>query len=77
MALHLIVLAVSFLTGLVDDFLSGPPAMVLAIASAGFSVLAFIFFIVSMIRVYKGEPHVIAPLSDLTRWLNEKIEPRK
>jgi uncharacterized membrane protein len=77
MALHLIVLAVSMLTGLVDNFLSGSPAVMLNIASAAFSVLAFIFFIVSMIRVYKGEPHVVAPVAELTQWLNEKIEPRK
>ncbi len=77
MALHLIVLAVSIVTGIVEDLLSGPPLMMLKIASAGFSVLAFIFFIVSMIRVYKGEPHVVPPVGQLTRWLNEKIEPRK
>jgi uncharacterized membrane protein len=77
MALHLIVLAASILTSTVDGFLSGPPAMVLAIGSAAFNVLAVIFFIVSMIRVYKGDPHVVAPVSELTRWLNEKIEPRK
>lgn len=77
LALHMIVLAVSFLTGMVDNFLSGPPAVILSIASAAFSVLAFIFFVVSMIRVYKGDPHVVAPLGELTRLLNEKIEPRK
>jgi uncharacterized membrane protein len=77
MALHLIVLAVSLLTGIVDDFLSGAPGVILNISSAAFSVLAFIFFIVSMIRVYKGEPHVVAPLTELTNWLNEKVEPKK
>lgn len=77
MALHMLVIAVSVLTGMVDGFLSGPPAVMLNIASAAFSVLAFIFFVVSMIRVHKGDPHVITPLSELTRWLNEKIEPRK
>lgn len=77
LALHLIVLAVSLVTGIADDFLSGAPGVMLNIASAAFSVLAFIFFIVSMIRVYKGEPHVVAPVSELTRWLNEKVEPRK
>jgi uncharacterized membrane protein len=77
MALHLIVLAVSLLTGIVDDFLRGAPGVILSISSAAFSILAFIFFIVSMIRVYKGEPHVVAPVSELTRWLNEKIEPKK
>jgi uncharacterized membrane protein len=77
MALHIIVLAFSILTGIADDFLSGPPAVMLGIASTAFSVLAFIFFVVSMIRVYKGEPHVVAPLGELTRLLDEKIEPRK
>jgi uncharacterized membrane protein len=77
LALHLIVVAVSLLTGIVDDLLGGPPKVMLTIASAAFSITAFIFFIVSMIRVYKGEPHVIAPVSDLTRWLGDKIEPRK
>ena len=77
LALHLLVIAVSLLTGIVEDFLGGPPRVILNIASAGFSVLAFIFFIVSMIRVYKGEAHVVAPVAELTRWLNEKIEPRK
>lgn len=77
MALHLIVLAVSILTSAVDDLLSGPAALMLSIATAGFSILAFIFFIISMVRVWKGEPHVVAPVSELTRWLNEKIEPRK
>jgi uncharacterized membrane protein len=77
MALHLIVLAVSLLTGTVDDFFSGPPRVMLTIASAAFSILAFIFFIISMIRVYKGEPHVVTSVAELTRWLNEKVEPRK
>jgi len=42
-----------------------------------FSIAAFFFFIVSMIRVWKGEPHHVAPLDDATNWLNEAIEPRK
>jgi uncharacterized membrane protein len=77
MALHLIVLAVSIITSTFDGFLSGPAAVMLSVASAAFSVSAFIFFIVSMIRVYKGEPHVVGPISELTRWLDGKIEPRK
>lgn len=77
LALHAIVVAVSLLTGIVEDLLSGPAALTLKIASAAFGVLAFIFFIVSMIRVYKGEPHVVTPVAELTRLLNEKVEPRK
>ncbi len=33
-----------------------------------------IFFIVSMVRVSKGKPHVVAPLKDATNWLDEHIE---
>ena len=77
LALHLIYLAFSILTSNVGNVLKGGASMMLAIASAAFSIMAFIFFIVSMIRVYKGEPHVVAPLTEFTRWLNEKIEPRK
>jgi uncharacterized membrane protein len=77
LALHMIVIAVSVLTGMVEDFLPGAAGLTMRIASAAFQIMAFIFLIISMIRVYKGEPHVVVPLSDLTRWLNEKIEPRK
>lgn len=42
-----------------------------------FSLATTIFFVVSMIRVWQGKPHHIAPLDDATRWLNEKISPMK
>jgi len=42
-----------------------------------FSLAAFAFLVVSMIRVWKGKPHHIAPLDDATRWLNERISPMK
>lgn len=77
LALHMIVIAVSILSGMIEGLLPGSAGWMLKIASAAFSIMAAIFLIVSMIRVYKGEPQVVAPLSDLTRWLNEKIEPRK
>ena len=40
-----------------------------------FSVAAFVFLIVSMVRVWQGKPHHIAPLDDVTRKLNERISP--
>jgi uncharacterized membrane protein len=40
-----------------------------------FSLAAFVFLIVSMVRVWKGKPHHIAPLDDITRKLNERISP--
>jgi uncharacterized membrane protein len=42
-----------------------------------FSLAAFIFLIISMIRVWKGEPHRIAPLAEPAQWFNDHIEPRK
>jgi uncharacterized membrane protein len=40
-----------------------------------FSLAALVFLIVSMIRVWQGKPHHIAPLDDVTRKLNERISP--
>ncbi|HYV24554.1 MAG TPA: hypothetical protein VE969_04895 [Pyrinomonadaceae bacterium] len=45
--------------------------------SGMFRFAAFVFLIVSMIRAFKGRPHHIAPLDAATRWLEEKIKPRK
>ena len=41
-----------------------------------FKVLAMVFLIISMIRVWKGEPHHISPIAEPTKWFNEHIEPR-
>ena len=41
-----------------------------------FGLASFIFLIVSMIRVWKGKPHHIAPLTEPGQWLNERIQPR-
>ena len=41
-----------------------------------FNLAAFIFLIISMIRVGRGEAHRIAPLSEPAQWFNEHIEPR-
>jgi len=41
-----------------------------------FSLAVFIFLVISMIRVWRGEPHRIAPLAEPAQWFNEHIEPR-
>jgi uncharacterized membrane protein len=41
-----------------------------------FSLASFIFLIISMIRVWNGEPHRIPPVTEPTHWFNERIEPR-
>ena len=81
LALHLLVLAVGFLfniaDGIADNTVGGIFSLMLGIASLIFTIVAFIFFIVSMIRVWQGQEHRVAPLADATKWLNEKIEPKK
>lgn len=42
-----------------------------------FGAASTIFLIVSMVRVWQGKPHHIAPLDEPSKWLNEKIKPRK
>lgn len=42
-----------------------------------FRAASSVFLIVSMVRVFQGKPHHIAPLEDATKWLDEKIKPRK
>jgi uncharacterized membrane protein len=42
-----------------------------------FRLAQFIFLVISMIRVWQGKPHHVAPLDDATRWVNERISPMK
>ena len=41
-----------------------------------FRTASTVFLVISMIRVWKGEPHHIAPLADPAKWFNDHIEPR-
>jgi len=71
MALQLAILAGSLLFKIVG-----------AITGSGlggllFSLAAFVFLIVSTLRVWQGKPHHVAPLDDATRWLNERVPPMK
>jgi uncharacterized membrane protein len=71
LALQLAILAISYLLTFINLFArTGPGAGLVRFAG-------FIFLIVSMIRVWKGQPHRIGPLEDATKWLNERIDPRK
>lgn len=42
-----------------------------------FGTAAFIFLIISMIRVWQGATHRIAPLAELSEWVNKHIDPRR
>jgi uncharacterized membrane protein len=72
LGLQLTAVAVQFLLSAIGNFTAGA-----RVGGVIFSILSTIFFVISIIRVWKGEPHHIAPLDEATKWLNEKIEPRK
>ena len=69
LALHLAILAVSFLFKFVT-LASGS-----GFGAGLFGVAAFVFLIVSIIRVWQGKPHHIAALDEPANWLREKIAP--
>jgi uncharacterized membrane protein len=69
-ALHIVILIVQTLfTGI--NWLTDS-----SIGGRLFGLAAFIFLIISMIRVWKGEPHQIAPLAEPAQWFNQHMEPR-
>lgn len=70
LALHIGILVVQTLFGVVGAVTGS------RIGGSLFGAVATIFLIVSMVRVWKGEPHYIAPISEPSQWLNEKIQPR-
>lgn len=70
LALHIAILVLQTLFGVLGSITDS------SIGSSLFKLAATIFLIISMIRVWKGEPHRIAPISEPAQWLNERIEPR-
>ncbi|MBA3320589.1 MAG: hypothetical protein H0T45_03965 [Pyrinomonadaceae bacterium] len=71
LALQLAFVAIDFALGFISIFgRIGPGRSLVWLA-------AFIFLLYSMVRVWRGEQHRLAPLDDATRWLNERIDPRK
>jgi uncharacterized membrane protein len=71
LALQLAMVAISFLFGLVT-IITGSGA-----GRSLFWLASTVFLIVSMVRVWKGKAHHIAPLNDFTGWINSHLEPRK
>ena len=70
LALHIAILIVHTLFGVISTITDS------SLGGSIFKLAAFIFLIISMIRVWKGEPHRIAPLAEPAQWFNEHIEPR-
>ena len=70
LALHVAILVVQTLFGVVELITDS------GIGGALFGLAATVFLIISMARVWKGQPHHIAPLSEPSNWFNEHISPR-
>lgn len=70
LALHVAILVLSTLFGVLGSITDS------SIGGTLFKLAATIFLIISMVRVWKGEPHRIAPISEPAQWFNERIEPR-
>jgi uncharacterized membrane protein len=70
LALHIGILIAHTIFGLINTLTNS------SLGGTLFGLAAFIFLIISMIRVWKGEPHQIAPLAEPGKWFNQHIEPR-
>ena len=71
LALQLAILVIGVMFSLLSVFTDS------SIGSILFSLAATAFLVISMIRVWRGEPHHIAPLSEAGNWLDDRIKPRK
>jgi uncharacterized membrane protein len=70
LALHVAILVVQTLFGVVAA-ITGT-----SVGGRLFGAAATIFLIISMVRVWKGKPHHIAPVDEPANWFNEHINPR-
>ncbi|HSQ23112.1 MAG TPA: hypothetical protein VLN44_01815 [Pyrinomonadaceae bacterium] len=71
MALQIVITAISMLLMFAGIF-SGRWT-----GSGLFKLASTIFLIIAMVRVWKGRSFVIPPLDEPSKWLDEKIKPRK
>jgi uncharacterized membrane protein len=71
LALHIAILMISTVLGAIAAISDGG-----RFSGGLFRTAATIFLIISMVRVWRGEPHRIAPLEEPGKWFNQHIEPR-
>ena len=70
LALQIAILIIQTLFGVISTVRGGSVGGIL------FKIAAFFFLLISMLRVWRGEPHRIAPLAEPAQWFNQHIEPR-
>ena len=71
LSLHLAILAVGFVLSMIGG-IGG-----VRVGAVLFSLASTAFLIYSMVKVWNGDQHRLAPLADVTRFLDERIDPRK
>jgi uncharacterized membrane protein len=70
LALHIGILIIHTLFGVINSITGS------SLGGGLFKLAAFVFLVISMVRVSRGEAHRIAPLAEPAQWFNEHIEPR-
>lgn len=70
LALHIAFLAIATIFGVIGTISGSDLGKLL------FNMASTVFLVISMVRVWKGEPHRIAPLAEPAKWFNDHIEPR-
>jgi len=71
LALHIAILVIQTLFSVINTFTGS------SLGATLFGLAGFIFLIISLVRVGRGDAHRIAPLAEPAQWFNEHIEPRK
>jgi uncharacterized membrane protein len=71
LGLHLAILAVGFVLSMIGG-IGG-----VRVGAVLFSLASTAFLIYSMVKVWNGEQHRLGPLADVTRFLDERVDPRK
>ncbi len=70
LALQIAILIIQMLFGVISTVTGS------SLGGTLFKIAAFFFLLISMLRVWKGEPHRIAALGEPAQWFNDHIEPR-
>jgi uncharacterized membrane protein len=70
LAVHLAILIIQTIFGLIGTITNN------GFGKFFFGLAAMIFLIISMVRIWRGEAHRIAPVEEPAKWFNQHIEPR-
>ena len=71
LALHIAILVLQTLFGVLGAITDS------SFGGSLFKLAATVFLIISMVRVWKGEPHRVAPIAEPAQWFHERMVPRK